>query len=94
LHLVGIGKEPIPIDDSEIGAVLTALNSGLGARPWPFLDVGQRVWLNAGPLAGLEGILLESHRKHFVVVSLTLLRRSVAVEIERHWVTPINVADQ
>jgi transcription antitermination factor NusG len=94
LHLVGIGKKPIPIEDNEIGAVLTALGSGLGAKPWPYPEAGQRVWLNAGPLAGLEGFLLEAHKKHFVVVSITLLRRSVAVEIEPNWVIPMNVAEK
>jgi transcription antitermination factor NusG len=89
LHFVGVGKIPMPIDDWEIGAIRTAVRSGLGVEPWPFLEVGQRVRLDHGPLAGLEGFLVEAHKKNRIVVSVTLLQRSVAVEIERDWVTPL-----
>src|SRR5580704_5645490 len=40
LHFVGIGKTPVPIDDSEITAIQMATGSGLFAEPWPFLEVG------------------------------------------------------
>jgi hypothetical protein len=39
----------------------------------------------------LEGILVETPKRQRVVVSVTLLKRSVAVAIERHWVAPVNV---
>jgi transcription antitermination factor NusG len=89
MHLVGIGKVPVMIDDAEIAAVQAAVKSGLGTEPWPFLDVGQRVLLDAGPLAGLEGLLVQVRKQQRLVVSVSLLRRSVAVEIERDWVRPI-----
>jgi transcription antitermination factor NusG len=89
LHFVGVGKIPMPIDDLEIGAIQTAVRSGLWAEPWPFLEVGQRVRLDHGPLAGVEGFLVEAHKKNRIVVSVTILQRSVAVEIERDWVTPL-----
>lgn len=91
LHFVGIGRVPAPIADAEIAAIQKALQSGLSAEPWPFLEAGHRVRLEAGPLAGLEGILVESPKKDRVVVSVTLLNRSVAVGIERHWVTPLDI---
>ena len=91
LHLVGIGKIPSPIDDTEIAAVQTAVGSGILTEPWPFLEVGQRVRLEEGPLAGLEGILVETPKQQRVVVSVTLLKRSVAVAIERHWAAPVEV---
>ena len=94
LHFVGIGRVPIAIDEKEIGAVQMALGSGLRAEPWPFLDAGQRVWVEAGPLAGIEGVLLEARKRQFVVVSITLLKRSVAVEIDRHWVKPLGTTNQ
>jgi len=91
LHFVGVGKTPSPIEDTEIAAIQTAVGSGISTEPWPFLDVGQRVRLEDGPLAGLEGILVETPKRQRVVVSVTLLKRSVAVAIERHWVAPVNV---
>jgi len=89
LHFVGIGKTPMPVDEHEIAAIRKAVESGLAAEPWPFLQVGQRVRLDRGPLAGVEGILVEAQKQQRLVVSVTLLQRSVAVGIERHWVTPI-----
>jgi hypothetical protein len=50
------------------------------------------VRIEDGPLAGLEGILVETPKRQRVVVSLTLLRRSVAVAIERHWAAPVDVS--
>jgi transcription antitermination factor NusG len=85
LHFVSIGKEPVPVDESEISAILTAIRSGLPAEPWNYLEVGQRVRIEEGPLAGIEGILSENRKQLRVVVSVTLLQRSVAVEIDRTW---------
>ena len=89
LHFVGIGKVPVPIDSFEIAAIQNAVRSGLPAEPWAYLNVGQLVRLDDGPLAGLEGILIETRKQYRVVVSVSLLQRSVAVEIERDWVTPL-----
>jgi transcription antitermination factor NusG len=88
-HFIGIGKVPAPIDDSEIAAIQRAVRSGLPAEPWAHLEVGQLVRLEEGPLAGLEGILIETRKQCRVVVSVSLLQRAVAVEIERNWVTPL-----
>jgi transcription antitermination factor NusG len=92
LHFVGIGKIPVPIEDTEIATIQQAVQSGLLTEPWPFLDVGQRVRLEDGPLAGLEGILVGTAKQQRIVVSVTLLKRSVAVVIERHWATPLDVS--
>jgi transcription antitermination factor NusG len=89
LHFVGIGKIPVPIEESEIAGIRRAVESGLFTEPWPFLEVGQRVRLEAGPLAGLEGILVEARKQHKLAVSINLLKRSVAVAIERHWAAPL-----
>ena len=90
LHFIGIGKAPLPIDDWEIAAIQRAVGSGLRLEPWAYLEVGQLVRLDLGPLAGLEGILIETRKQYRVVVSVSLLQRSVAVEIERNWVTPVD----
>jgi transcription antitermination factor NusG len=94
LHFVGIGKIPSPIEDTEIAAIQTATGSGILTEPWPFLEVGQRVRLEGGPLAGLEGILVETATRQRVVVSVTLLKRSVAVAIEGSSATPVSITEQ
>jgi transcription antitermination factor NusG len=92
LHFVGIGKVPAPIDEEEITAIQSAVASGLLTEPWPFLEVGQRVRLDDGPLAGLEGFLVEVRKRYRVVVSVTLRKRSLAVEIDREWVEPLDAS--
>ena len=54
------------------------------------MDVGQRVLIEEGPLSGVEGLLVEVRKKHRIVVSVSLLKRSLAVEIERHWARPLD----
>jgi transcription antitermination factor NusG len=90
VSFVGIGRVPSAIDATEIAAIRAAIGSGLQAEPHPFLAVGQRVRLAEGPLAGLEGFLVEVRKQQRIAVSVSLLKRSVAVEIDRHWVRPLD----
>ena len=87
VHIVGIGKVPVPVDEQEIEAIHTIIKSGLAAEPWPFVKVGNLVRIDHGCLYGLEGILIETKKRHRLVVSVTLLQRSVAVETDRDWVS-------
>jgi len=89
LHFVGTGKAIFPIDDHEIEALQSVAASRLGVEPWPFLRIGQRVRIEHGPLAGLQGILLSLKKPYRLILSVTLLQRSVAVEIAHDWVTPM-----
>lgn len=89
VQIVGSGKNPTAIDPSEIAALQSIVRSGLAATPWPFLRVGQPVRIDSGPLQGIEGILIGIKGSHRLVVSVSLLQRSVAVEIDRDWVIPI-----
>ena len=83
ISVVGRGKIPVPVEDAEIAAVQTVVSSGFHAEPWPYLEVGQRVRVEQQPLQGLEGILVHFKGNHRVVLSVSLLRRSVALEIDR-----------
>jgi transcription antitermination factor NusG len=87
--LVGFGKSPTPIPDQEIESIRTMVRSGLLMKPWPFLEVGQRVLIERGPLSGVEGILQDVKGKFRLVVSISLLHRSVSAEVDRTWVRPI-----
>lgn len=89
LQIVGIGRAPTPVDEAELEAVRRAVSSGLPNQPWPYLEVGERVRVNYGSLCGLEGILVHFKGSHRVIISVTLLRRSVAMEVDLAWVTPV-----
>lgn len=81
-QIVGYNHVPVAVDQEEIDAIRTLVASGLPNHPCPFLELGNRVRIEAGALRGLEGILLEVKGKRKLVLSITLLQRSVAVEID------------
>jgi len=89
ISIVGAGKTPIAISNEEIAAVQAIIRSGLPTLPWPCLTVGSRVFIHGGPLAGIEGICLNVDKVFRLLVSIPLLQRSVAVEIDREWVRPV-----
>jgi transcription antitermination factor NusG len=82
ISVLGFGKEPAPIPDDEIEAVKAILFSGLPAEPCAYLQEGQRVRVRNGSLDGLEGILVKKKNHYRVVVSVTLLQRSISIELD------------
>ena len=89
-HVVQAGKFFPAVEESEMRALQGVVSSGLYALPWPFLRAGQKVYLEEGPLRGLNGILTVVNEKPKVVVSVTMLQRSIAVEVDRGWLRPIS----
>lgn len=89
VQLVGFGKQPAPIEDAEIAALQATVHSGLPREAWPFQKIGQKVRVACGPLRGVEGILLNIKGSSRLILSVTLLQRSVAVEVDEAWVTPV-----
>ena len=92
VRVIGSGRTPIPVTDSEINAIRAICTSGVRAQPWPYLEIGRKVVLVNGPLTGLEGIVVELKNEFRLVVSVSLLQRSVAAEIEREWIQPLSFA--
>jgi len=88
LQIVGFNHIPAPVDEEEISAVRTLVGSRAAAQPWPFINVGEKVRIESGPLRGVMGVLTEFKGNHKLVVSISLLQRSVAVEIDSALVTP------
>lgn len=92
LQIIGSGHTAVPVPDEEIRALQLVVSSGVSKQPWPYLEVGQRVRVNYGTLAGLEGLLVNFKGNHRVVLSVSLLQRSVAMEVDSAWLTPVEVA--
>jgi transcription antitermination factor NusG len=89
-QIVGFGKAPVPISEAEIESVQALVNSKMLLTPWPYLRAGQLVRIDSGPLAGVEGIVIHADDgKPRVIVSVTMFLRSVAVEVEREWISSI-----
>lgn len=89
IGVVSRGRIPVPVDDSEIAGIQTVVSSGLRAEPWPYLEIGQRIRIERDALAGLEGILVQFKGNDRIVVSVSLLRRSVSLEVDRFSVKPV-----
>ncbi len=87
--IVTFGEQSAPVPDTEIDAVRKMIEAGRLIQPWPFLTAGKRVRVEGGSLDGVEGILLEIKNSLRVVVSIPMLQRSVAVELDRDMVTPL-----
>jgi transcription antitermination factor NusG len=92
ISVVGQGRIPQPVEASEIAAIQTIVSSGFRAEPWPYLELGQRIRIEQDVLQGLEGILVSFKGSHRIVVSVSLLRRSIALEIDRSCVKPLSPA--
>jgi transcription antitermination factor NusG len=89
IQIVGSNRIPTAVDEYEIQAIQAMVASGIPNQPWPFLATGDRVRIESGPLIGLEGILVEFKGNHRLVLSVTLLQRSVAVEIDSAFVSSL-----
>ena len=79
---MSFGGVPHPLDAAEVSSVKALVASGLETEPWPYLKTGERVLIGSGPLSGVEGTLLQIKNQLRLVVSVTLLQRSVAVEVD------------
>ena len=81
-RLVGFNGLPCALPDSDIEALKAGLASGIRAEPYPFQLVGRRVRVKAGPLEGLQGIVVRRKNRFRLVISLDLIHRAAAVEVE------------
>jgi transcription antitermination factor NusG len=86
IQIAGYNRCPVAVEEPEIVAIQALMASGLPNQPWPFFGVGDRVRIEAGPLRGHEGTLVEFKGSHRLVLSITLLQRAVAVEIDSAFV--------
>jgi transcription antitermination factor NusG len=87
VQIVSFNNIPAAVDEAEILSIQRLASSGIEHQPCAFLTIGDRVRINAGPLLGLEGILSSVKGNHRLVLSVSLLQRSVAVEIDSAFIT-------
>jgi transcription antitermination factor NusG len=93
VRLVGFNGQPTALPDTEMEIMRSGLSQSLWAQPHPFLTVGRRVRITGGPFAGLEGVLRRKKSGMRVVVSLGLIQRSVAVDVDIADVRPAAAYD-
>jgi len=86
--IVGVGKTPAPIAEDEMSALRAVVASGYPLRPYPSMKTGDKVQISAGPLRGVEGHIERTLHNAQLIVSISLLQRSVAVSIDSECVVP------
>lgn len=89
VRLVGFSGVPFPLSDADILGTRDALAAGIAAEPHAYLTTGSRVEVIRGPLQGMKGILLRRRGKCRFVLSLDLIMRSMAVEVDAADVIPV-----
>jgi transcription antitermination factor NusG len=87
-------NKPEPVDEVEISSIRTLALSGFPVQPWPFLQSGQRIRVQHGPLCGAEGTFVRIKDEYRLIVSLTLLQRAVSVAVEKDAVQPVFVNER
>jgi transcription antitermination factor NusG len=82
LRAVEFGGKLAEVAAEEIEALQMLALSNLLREPWQYLPQGTSVRIETGPLAGIQGFICMSENKRQLIISVTLLQRSVAVELD------------
>lgn len=89
VQLVSFQGKPASLPDAEIETLRVGLTRTTGFEPHPYLIIGRKVRVRSGPFFGMEGILIRRKEKFRVVLSIHLIQRSVAVEVDEGDVQPV-----
>jgi transcription antitermination factor NusG len=90
VSIVGFGTRYCPVEDAEIEALRIVSRSGVEVMEELQVPLGTQVRIRYGPLQGLEGVLLQVKKQHRLVVSVGLLNRSIAVDIDNLMIEPVS----
>lgn len=82
VRLVGSDGQPCPLAETDIEALRAGITGALPFEPHPYLTAGKRVRILHGPLAGMTGILVRKKNSFRVILSVDLVARSVALEVD------------
>jgi transcriptional antiterminator NusG len=86
VHIVGVGKTPLPVSEDEIGSLRVVVSAGLPIKTDEVYLVGDKVQIEDGPIAGASGVIV-GQKSQRLLVSITLLQRSVSVALPREWIS-------
>lgn len=86
VHIISRGGIPEAVDPDEIFALRTLARAARSVEALPAFTPGQKVKICEGPLADVEGVIVRDNGRNRLIVSITLLARSVIAEVEREWI--------
>jgi transcription antitermination factor NusG len=87
--VVGFGGTPAEVAKEEVEALRVLAQTSFLREPWKYLPHGTLVLVETGPLAGVQGIICASEDKRRLVISVTLLQRSVAIQLDEDTVISV-----
>jgi transcription antitermination factor NusG len=82
-QILGTGNNPLALSEEEIVSLRVAIQADIPLQPFPFLQAGQRVRIEEGALRGVVGLVVKIKDCMRLILSITLLQRSVLLEIDR-----------
>jgi transcription antitermination factor NusG len=82
VRLVTFNGQPAVLPEEEVENLRSRLVNSGNIEPHPYLTAGRHVRVRSGPLQGLEGIILRTKERCRIVLSIHLIMRSVAVEVD------------
>jgi transcription antitermination factor NusG len=89
VRFVGIERHADPIPEEQILSIRRLLESSIDGDPYPYIQVGTRAEVIAGPLTGVRGLLIEKRGKFRFVLQVDLIRQAVSVEIDASDIRPL-----
>ena len=90
VHILCCGSVAEPVDASEMYALQSVSQLARCVEALPTFTIGQKVRITSGPLCDVEGIVLRDSGRQRLVVSVSLLQRSIVAEIDREWLQDVN----
>lgn len=90
VRILSFNGKPVPIADSEIEALRLCLDKGTAIERCPTLEVGDRVRVRSGALEGLIGHISRCKKDRRLIVPITLIHQSVAIEIDMQLLEPLD----
>ena len=82
LQVMGAGRTPIPVGEHEIVSLQKAVEARIPMSPFPYWEAGRKGRVTSGPFIGVERIARTARQPVRLVLSVTLLQRSVLLEID------------
>lgn len=89
VRMVGFHGSPTPMPEEDIDSIRAFLDRGWRAEPHPYLQAGRRARVVRGPLAGIAGIVLRRKNRTRLVISVDLIQRAMAIEMDESDLAPI-----
>ena len=89
VRFVGFNGQTVPIPQEQIEGVRKFLEAKLSVDPYPYMTIGRRVEVIAGPLKGIQGKLVQKKGRFRFIIQVDLIRQAVAVEIDASDVRPL-----